>query len=76
MLEEIHTIPEDRAKVQLIIDASLVAFGLFFLTDGVMIPGGFAPLVLGTAAAAAGLASQEWLNRRQRLAFFPRRVRA
>ncbi|MDB4951233.1 MAG: hypothetical protein JWM27_3882 [Gemmatimonadetes bacterium] len=76
MLEEIHSVPEDRAKVQLMIDVSLVVFGLFSLGDGVVFATGLAPLVLGTAAAVAGLASLEWLNRRQRLVFFPRRARA
>jgi hypothetical protein len=76
MLEHIHEVPEDRAAVQLIIDVALVALGLFFLTDGVLIPGALAPLVLGTVTAFAGLASLEWLNRRERLVFFPGRVRA
>jgi hypothetical protein len=76
MLEEIHSIPEDRAKVQLILDVSMVAFGLFSLSDGVLFPGALMPLVVGALTAVAGLASLEWLNARQRLVFFPRRVRA
>lgn len=76
MLEEIHSVPEDRAKVQMMIDVSLVAFGLYSLSDGVLFAGGVMPLVLGAAAGVAGLASMEWLNRRQRLAFFPARSRA
>jgi uncharacterized membrane protein len=76
MLEEIHSVPEDRAKVQLMLDVSLVVFGLYSLSDGVLFPGGLTPLVLGVMTAVAGLASLEWLNRRERLVFFPRRVRA
>jgi hypothetical protein len=76
MLEEIHSVPEDRATVQLILDVSMVAFGLYSLSDGVAFPGALMPLVVGTLTAVAGLASLEWFNRRQRLAFFPRRVRA
>jgi uncharacterized membrane protein len=76
MLEEIHSVPEDRAKVQLILDVSLVVFGIYSLSDGVLFPGGLMPLVLGAMTAVAGLASLEWLNRRQHLAFFPRRIRA
>jgi uncharacterized membrane protein len=76
MLEEIHSVPEDRAKVQLMIDVSLIAFGLFSLSDGVVFPGGLMPLLLGAATAIAGLASLDFLNRREELRFFPGRVRA
>jgi len=76
MLEEIHSVPEDRAKVQLMIDLSLIVFGLYSLSDGVIFPGGLMPLLVGAAAAPAGLASMDFLNRREELPFFPARVRA
>lgn len=62
MLEQIQTPSEDRRKVQVMVDAGLVAFGLAALTDGIALGGGAAPIAVGAVTALAGLASLAWLR--------------
>lgn len=62
MLEQIQTPSEDRRKVQVMVDAGLLAFGLAALTDGIALGGGTAPIAVGAATALAGLASLAWLR--------------
>lgn len=64
MLEQIQTPSEDRRKVQVMVDAVLVTFGLASLTDGIALGGGAGSIVLGGAMALAGLVSFAWLRRR------------
>ena len=63
MLEDIQKMPEDRRKLQVMVDVGLVAFGLSTLADGVLFQGGPATALLGAVVGLAGMASLSWLNR-------------
>ena len=56
MLEKIHSVPEDRRKVQLMLDGGLVAFGVATLADGALLQGSAEAAVAGAAATLLGLA--------------------
>lgn len=62
MLEQIQTPAEDRRKVQVMVDAGLIAFGIASLADGIALGGGTATIAMGAATALAGLASLAWLR--------------
>ncbi len=64
MLEEIHTAPEDRRTVALIVDAGVVALGLTTFADGLAASGSTTAAV-GAALATAGLVGMAWLHRRR-----------
>lgn len=62
MLEQIQTPAEDRRKVQVMVDAGLIAFGIASLADGIALGGGTATIAISAATALAGLASLAWLR--------------
>lgn len=66
MLEKIHSVPEDRRKVQLMLDGGLVAFGIATLADGALLQGSAGMAVAGGAAALFGLAVLSRLRARFR----------
>jgi hypothetical protein len=76
MLEEIHSTPEDRRTVKLILDVALVLFGLSTLADSIFLGTGITVTVLGLLLAAAGIASFEWLRRQPVPRPLPVRARA
>lgn len=67
MLEQIQTPSEDRRKVQVMVDAGLVTFGLATLVDGIVLGGGAGSIALGAATTLAGLAAFAWLRVEHRL---------
>ncbi|HET6228797.1 MAG TPA: hypothetical protein VFE05_01890 [Longimicrobiaceae bacterium] len=76
MLEEIHSTPEDRRTVKLILDVALVLFGLSTLADSIFLGTGTMFTVVGLAFSAAGVASFEWLRRQPVPRPLPVRARA